>query len=556
MSRDSNEKLKRFNISGIPLIKSVSECLGLKFIFKKYISSYNNEIVPVIDTLMFLIWNITLGRQPLYELYEWIRDVDPKCHGLDRQQLSSFNDDRFARALDKLYTADRATLMTEIVVKMIKKINLDMSRVHNDSTTVKAYGKIAGVTKDGLRMARGNNKDHRPDLVHLVFSLTISSDGAVPVHYKTYPGNRTDDTTHIETWNIVKEIAGRSDFIYVADSKVCTSKQLSHIVANGGRVITVMPNTWGETKTFKDELLAKNIAKKIILKRKTPESDYDNEYFSLFSGRYETLDDGYTIYWYRSSEKKKLDKSIRQKRLSRADSRLMELSLKLNKRELKTEEKIRYEIEAILNKYSVKDFFKFTVSKNSEEIKKQITRGRPGPFAKYRSTAKTTYALDWEIDGKRLKKEERADGIFPLLSTDKSISPKEVLTSYKYQPRLEKRFNQFKSVHEAAPILFKNIERVEAIMFLFFIALIIQGIIERKVRMSMKERAIKSLPVYPEYRKSFYPTTSKIFYNFDGISSYKILKNGKVVKEFKDDSSSIQKLLLDLLDINEDDYWG
>ena len=556
MSRDSNEKLKRFNISGIPLIKSVSECLGLKFIFKKYISSYNNEIVPVIDTLMFLIWNITLGRQPLYELYEWIRDVDPKCHGLDRQQLSSFNDDRFARALDKLYTADRATLMTEIVVKMIKKINLDMSRVHNDSTTVKAYGKIAGVTKDGLRMARGNNKDHRPDLVHLVFSLTISSDGAVPVHYKTYPGNRTDDTTHIETWNIVKEIAGRSDFIYVADSKVCTSKQLSHIVSNGGRVITVMPNTWGETKTFKDELLAKNIAKKIILKRKTPESDYDNEYFSLFSGRYETLDDGYTIYWYRSSEKKKLDKSIRQKRLSRADSRLMELSLKLNKRELKTEEKIRDEIEAILNKYSVKDFFKFTVSKNSEEIKKQITRGRPGPFAKYRSTAKTTYALDWEIDGKRLKKEERADGIFPLLSTDKSISPKEVLTSYKYQPRLEKRFNQFKSVHEAAPILFKNIERVEAIMFLFFIALIIQGIIERKVRMSMKERAIKSLPVYPEYRKSFYPTTSKIFYNFDGISSYKILKNGKVVKEFKDDLSSIQKLLLDLLDINEDDYWG
>jgi len=42
---------------------------------------------------------------------------------------------------------------------------------------------------------------------------------------------------------------------------------------------------------------------------------------------------------------------------------------------------------------------------------------------------------------------------------------------------MKKRFNQFKSVHEAAPLLFKNIERVEAIMFLFFVALIIQGII-------------------------------------------------------------------------------
>ena len=556
MSIDNNEKLKRFNISGIPLIKSVSETIGFKSIFKKHIASYNNETVPVIDTLMFLIWNITLGRQPLYELYEWIRDVDPKCHGLDKQQLASFNDDRFGRALDKLYASDRATLMTEVVVKMIKKINLDMARVHNDSTTVKAYGKIAGVTKDGLKMAKGNNKDHRPDLVHLVFSLTVSSDGAVPVHYKTYPGNRTDDTTHIETWNTVKEIAGRSDFIYVADSKVCTSKQLSYIVVNGGRVITVMPNTWGETKIFKDELLAKNIAKKIILKRKTPEGDSDSEYFSLFSGEYETLDDGYRIYWYLSSQKKKLDKSIRQKRISRVDSRLMELSLKLNKRELKTEEKIREEIEAILNKYSVKDFFKINVSLETEEIRKQIKKGRPGPFAKYKSITKTTYALDWEIDDKRLRKEKRADGIFPLLTTDKSIGPKEALCSYKYQPKLEKRFNQFKSVHEAAPILFKNIERVEAIMFLFFVALIVQGIIERKVRMSMKDRAIKSLPVYPEYRKSFYPTTSKIFYNFDGISSYKILKDGKVTKEFKDDLSSIQKLLLDLLDINEDDYWG
>ena len=556
MSRESSEKLKRFNISGIPLIKSVSESIGLKCIFKKHIASYGNETVSFFDALLFLIWNITLGRQPLYELSEWIRGIDPKCHGLDKQQLASFNDDRFGRALDKLYLADRATLMTEIVVTMIKKINLDMGRVHNDSTTVKAYGKIAGVTKDGLRMAKGNNKDHRPDLVHLVFSLTISSDGAIPVHYKTYAGNRTDDTTHIETWNTVREIAKRSDFIYVADSKVCTSKQLTHIVSNGGRVITVMPNTWGETKNFKDELLSTNIPRKVILKRQIEEGDCDNEYFSLFSGNYKTIDDGYSIYWYRSSQKKRLDKHLRQKRIKRADSSLMELSSKINKRDLKTEEAITDEADAILNKYGLKNFFKINISTSTEKIRVKIGKGRPGPFAEYKSVTKTTYALDWEIDKEGLKKEERTDGIFPLLSTDKSIGPKEALISYKYQPRLEKRFNQFKSVHEAAPILFKNIQRVEAIMFLFFVALIVQGIIERKIRMSMKERAIKSLPIYPEYRKSFYPTTSKIFYNFDGISSYKILKNGKVIKEFKDDLSSIQKLLLDLLDINEDDFWG
>ena len=188
-----------------------------------------------------------------------------------------------------------------------------------------------------------------------------------------------------------------------------------------------MPNTWGETKIFRDELLSTNIPRKVILKRKIEEGDCDNEYFSLFLGNYKTIDSRYAIYWYRSSQKKTLDKAIRQKRVSRADSALMKLSTKLNKRDLITEEAIKNSAETILNKYGIKDFFTITVSKESQEIRKKIGKGRPGPSAEYRSAAKTTYALDWEIDEQKLKKEERADGIFPLLSTDRSIGPKEVL---------------------------------------------------------------------------------------------------------------------------------
>jgi len=552
----SREELKRFNISGIPLIKSVSECLDLKTIFSKHIPFYGNERVPVTSTLLLLIWNITLGRQPLYELSGWVRDIDPKCHGLDEESVEALNDDRFARALDKLYFSDRATLMTEIVVKMIRTVNLDISQVHNDSTTIKAYGKIPGVTRNGLKMANGNSKEHRPDLAQLVFSLTISSDGAVPIHYKTYPGNRTDDTTHIETWNIVREIAGTKGFTYVADCKVCTAKQLSYIAANGGRVITVMPDTWKESKLFKDSLLLKKIAKKVILRRKIPGSFSELEHFSLFSGEYTTLDEGYRTYWYCSSEKKKLDRMRREKRVQKADRQLIGFSLRLNKRNLKTRKQIREEIDSILNKYKMEQFINTTICENKEETRGQIGRGRPGPNTKYKIYSKTSYSLFWEPDKKRLRKEESVDGIFPLITTNKSFSPKEVLLSYKYQPRLEKRFNQFKSVHEAAPLLFKNIERVEGIMFLFFLALIIQGVIERKVRLAMKERGIKSLPLYPEYRKSFYPTTSKIFYNFDGISSYKIIKDGKVIKEFKDSMTSTQKIILDLLNLDENQYWG
>jgi transposase len=205
--------LQRFNVAGILLITSIAERLGLRAVISEYIAPCGNETVPAVDTLMLLLCNITLGRQPLYELEQWVQRIDPGCYGLRIETSGIYNDDRFGRALDKLYLADRASLMTEIVMKMIKVVDLDLSRVHNDSTTVKAYGKISGRTKTGLKLAHGKSKDHRPDLMQTVFSLSVSSDGAVPVHYKTYSGNRTDDTTHSETWNTVRRIAGTHSMI-------------------------------------------------------------------------------------------------------------------------------------------------------------------------------------------------------------------------------------------------------------------------------------------------------------------------------------------------------
>ena len=54
-----------------------------------------------------------------------------------------------------------------------------------------------------------------------MFSLSVCADGGVPIHHKVYPGNRTDDTTHIETWKTLCQIVGVRDFLYVADEPSC-----------------------------------------------------------------------------------------------------------------------------------------------------------------------------------------------------------------------------------------------------------------------------------------------------------------------------------------------
>ena len=174
---------------------------------------------------------------------------------------------------------------------------------------------------------------------------------------------------------------------------------------------------------------------------------------------------------------------------------------------------------------------------------------------KYKKCIEMVYSLVWEKNKEALKREKNVDDIFPLLTTDDSLSAKEVLHAYKYQPRLEKRFTQFKSVHEAAPLLFKKIERVEGIMFVFFLSLMIQAIIEREVRLKMKEWGIKTLPIYPESRDAFHPTTSKILGVFEGISSYQV-RMGQMTKEFRDSLTQTQEQILKLLGISSGYYWG
>ncbi len=555
MSIREDEKIIRRYVGEVPLLQSVSYRLGIRQTLEGSIKPHGNEKVSVVDSLMLLLFNITSGRQPLYEMEEWVLRMDPRMFGYDSFKEGAFNDDRFGRALDKLYLADRATLMTEIVTNMIKAVELDLSRVHNDSTSVKAYGKISGTTRTGLSLEHGVSKDHRPDLKQLVYCLSISADGAVPIHYKTYPGNRTDDTTHIETWDTIRKITGHSSFLYVADCKVCTDKQLTYIVRQEGRVLTVMPETWKEAGIFKDELRLKKKQKKAIWRRKIPGHESQYETFSCFVGENLTLKKGYALHWILSGEKKKQDRLMREKLLQKAEYKLMDLVGKLNARNLKTKEQILKRVNAILDHYGMKRFYHVELSEINEQHTVQIGKGRPGPNTKYNTIIQIIYSLSWSRNKKALCQEKNIDGIFPLLCTDKSLTAKEVLIAYKYQPRLEKRFTQFKSIHKAAPLHFKRIQRVEAIMFLFFLSLILQAVIEREVRLKMKENNIDTLPVYPEHRLAYHPTTAKIFDRFEGISVYQLKKGTETIKEFTDSLTDIHEKILELLQIPEYCYW-
>jgi transposase len=205
---------------------------------------------------MTLLRNLILCRMPLYSVSEWAGSMAPDSLELDAEQAAALNDDRLGRALDELFHCDRRALLTHFVLEMVREFQVKLEELHNDSTSITFHGdyKEADGRKEGgtptHRIAYGHNKDCRPDLKQRLWILTVSSDGAVPVHFKVDDGNVGDPVTHIETWNALRQLVGSSHFLYAADCKLCTCDNMRYIDSQHGSFVTVLPKSRKEVGCF------------------------------------------------------------------------------------------------------------------------------------------------------------------------------------------------------------------------------------------------------------------------------------------------------------------
>jgi len=118
-----------------------------------------------------------------------------------------------------------------------------ISRWSRSITIPQASWSGAPTNAKAVQLKRGHSKERRPDLKQLAYSLCVTADGAVPVHFKAYDGNQTDDGIHLETWNGLRTLLQHPRFIYVADCKLCTEKNLRTIDAERGFFVTIVPKT-------------------------------------------------------------------------------------------------------------------------------------------------------------------------------------------------------------------------------------------------------------------------------------------------------------------------
>ncbi|EQD74687.1 hypothetical protein B1B_02523, partial [mine drainage metagenome] len=103
-----------------------------------------------------------------------------------------------------------------------------------------------------------------------------------------------------------------------------------------------------------------------------------------------------------------------------------------------------------------------------------------------------------------------------------------------------------KTVYEITPVSLKNVTRIEGLLFLYFIVLLMEALMEREVRLGMKREKIASLPIYPEERACESPTSSRMLELFENVEIHHLLSDGKYVRTFFTGLNEKQKLILRL----------
>ena len=563
--RAHGKRIVTHTVGALPIINRLLGRMRLQEFLTRHLPAEDDRTkVDTPRVVLLLLRNLLVSREPIYGVAEWARNFGPELFDLWPRDFDHLNDDRVGRCLDRVFQALDTNLIMDVVTHVVREFEVCLDELHNDSTTVSFFGDypnaqteqyVNGQTAPAITW--GHSKDHRPDLKQLLYILTVSDDGGVPIYFQAASGNVVDDQTHQATWRLLAELVQRPDFVYVADCKLATTENMNEIARQGGRFITVLPATRKEDAQFRQRLSEK--PETIRWREVYRLTDEDGTLRDLFRVCTEEplSKEGYRLLWFHSRGKAESDAATRVRRLQRAIRELTDLGARLAgpRTRFRKREIVAAAVDAILDAHAARDYLHVEIQEYQQEKYRQASRGRPTPNTKYKRQVQTRFDVSWEIDGKRLEAAAAGDGVFPLITNLRDWTAAEVLKAYKRQPIIEKRFSQLKTDFCVAPVYLKSVTRIVGLLAIYFFALMVQSLLERELRRAIQSQGLESLPLYPEGRACARPTTRQLLDVFEPIARHTIFPaDSDELEMFTTELAPIHRQILKLLRMPITDY--
>lgn len=543
-------------LGAIPLLMSYFDRLHIKDIIDQALPVAGQAHVTHGECVISMLLAMFLREHRLYQVDERLKDID-LAGLLQHQGLTPghFNDNRLGWSLDALY-GNTARLYASVIFAAIKTFGLKIKRFHADFTSIVLHGSYPG-SESALPVlpappvpARGFSKDHRPDLLQLVWGLVMSEDG-VPIIGNFENGNAAEPELFrkqmVQLAGMLEDLCA-SEAAMIGDSKLCSIPTMAQAADLKAPILTLIPETWNLRAEAIDHACKQ---KELPVLMVTKEGDeYRGASWEIPVLIEEPGKSGRSV-WLRvmpvySSQLAKQKAAGRLYARNKEGERLKTWSQKLEAREFACEADagkiLSHEWKAAKVQYHSMNY-------NVIQGEKPEKR-RPGRPPKRASTKSATI---WRV---RLNVSEMVplapegldpDGFFVLLTTvtdRRKMSDAQMLTIYKEQKTVEIGFHWLKGPMAMGPIFLKTPELIQAMGLIFLLALLTGALIQRDLRKALRKRG--GTVAYLGRKRTDAPTWNSIMTLFDAIRATQIRIDGvwhRCLHLFDEDHQEVLTLL-------------
>jgi transposase len=452
-----------------------------------------------------LIVNALCSRRPLYLIEEFFYDLDVELLFGVKTQARDFNDDALGRTLDRLHEAGSWKVYSTLALSALRKLELPLDALHNDTTSFSFYGEYANQEK--LKVTYGHNKDGRPDLKQVVIGLGVTPQ-RIPIAAKVEDGN-TDD----KTWNhafITRLRSLLSDeewtrLTYVADSALATMDNVN-LMMNEPRLsfITRLPDTFGLSAELKEEAVWRDEWESV-----GPFSEGEAK------AKYRTQTFSRPLYGYHlrfvvvhSDQLEALQTQTLRRQMEKERLAMQKQLQQLQAERFACEHDAEQAIASFQKQYKWKWHECGFSAQSVVYTLPRAKRGRPKADEQLQQGTRWQVVVsDVQMNDKTLTDKSQKMGMFVLMTShadSQEWTNAKVLHTYKGQAAAETRFRLLKDPAILDAVYLKHPHRIEALGIVMVMALLVYGVLEWRVREKLKQE--KTPLTLPGKRKSYTPT--------------------------------------------------
>jgi transposase len=419
------DRLKRFG--DVYLALALWKRLKLDEVFDR-LQPPSREEIPWKD--MFCLSSVARFCQPSSELaiaeswYEKTALED--LMGISPKKV---NDDRLYRTLDKLLP-HKDEISRHLQTRYAEWFGSDFDFLFYDITSTYFEGQCPR----NPQAAHGYSRDMRSDCKQVLIGLVVNRDG-LPVGYEVFDGNRSDVTTLEEMVELMETKYGKAKRTWVLDRGFMSEDNLEFLRERGASYIVGTMRSL--LKDFKPQLEAADwtqIRSEVEVKI-ARHPDHGNEKFILC----------------RSHGRKRKERAMLERQVKRLENELQKIALGVRKGRLKDVSHIERRIGRWMgHNPKAESLFEVKLICDAEN--------RPRDLKIQRRDDRTEWA-------------DRSSGCYILRTNLAQEDPAELWKAYMHLVRAEKAFRLEKSDLGLRPVFHQTKERVQAHIFVCFLAL-------------------------------------------------------------------------------------